>query len=91
MSRDVAKFVANEASRSKCSYCEGYEDHDISSMAFRFPDPLNVVAVGGHQGFLTHPIKVFPHGRIWRQIWAKEVAEVEASRLINAANNSRIM
>jgi hypothetical protein len=94
MSPDVAKFVSHEARSSNCSYCEGYEDHDISSMAFHFPDPLNVVVVGKHQKFLTHPVKV-PHVHKWQKIWESEVAEVEARHLskpnldISAVNNSR--
>jgi hypothetical protein len=79
MSPDVAKFVSHEARSSNCSYCEGYEDHDISSMAFHFPDPLNVVVVGKHQKFLTHPVKV-PHVHKWQKTWESEVADVEASR-----------
>jgi hypothetical protein len=53
MSRDLAHFVVEEATKNKCAYCVGLEGHDISTMAFLSPHPVNLVVIGRHQEFWT--------------------------------------
>jgi hypothetical protein len=74
MSTDLAKFVGKEALVGKCSYCEGHEDHDISAMAFHYPDPVKLVVVGRHQRFWEHPVKGEPR---WKRIWGRETARMK--------------
>ena len=73
MSTDLARFVGEEARRSKCPYCEGHEDHDISAMAFHSPDPVKLVVIGRPNRFWEHPVKGEPR---WRRILARETARV---------------
>lgn len=73
MSIDVAKFIGKEALDNKCSYCEGHEDHDISTMAFYNPEPIKLVCIGRHQRFWEHPVKGEPR---WKRIWARETARM---------------
>jgi hypothetical protein len=51
MSSDLSRFVVEEAVANNCSYCVGLEGHDVSTMAFYFPQPINVVMIGRHQQF----------------------------------------
>jgi hypothetical protein len=53
MSQDLAKFMVEESVRSNCSYCVGFEGHDISTMAFYHPKPLSLLVIGRHQQFWT--------------------------------------
>jgi hypothetical protein len=62
MSTDLSSFVVDEATKSNCSYCVGLEGHDISTMAFLFPDIMNIVMIGRHQQFWGDPEKRFYHG-----------------------------
>jgi len=73
VSTDLAKFIGQEALASKCSYCEGHEDHDISAMAFHSPEPIKLLIVGRNQRFWEHPVKGEPR---WKRIWARETARV---------------
>jgi Galactosyltransferase len=73
VSRDVAEFIGQEARDSKCSYCEGHEDHDITSMAFHYKEPLKVTVIGRSHRFWEHPVKGSPR---WRRIWARETARM---------------
>jgi len=73
MSTDLARYVGQEALTSKCSYCEGHEDHDISAMAFHSPDPVHLVVIGRNQRFWEHPVKGEPR---WKRIWARETARM---------------
>jgi hypothetical protein len=75
MSPDLADFVAKEALAHKCWYCEWHEDHDVSTMAFFFPDPLNLVPVGLNQQFWDHPVKEQNVNK-WDAIWARETARM---------------
>jgi hypothetical protein len=60
MSRDLSKFVVEESVKNKCSYCEGFEGHDISTMAFFNPKPLSLVVIGRHQQFWTDSVMQMP-------------------------------
>lgn len=73
VSTDLAEFIGQEAYESKCSYCEGYEDHDVTSMAFHSPDPVKIVAVGRRHRFWEHPVKGEPR---WKRMWAREQARM---------------
>jgi hypothetical protein len=73
MATDLAKFVGQEALRNKCSYCEGHEDHDISTMAFHSPEPIKLVVIGRTHRFWEHPVKGEPR---WKRIWAREQARM---------------
>jgi len=74
MSRDLAKFIGQEALESKCSYCEGHEDHDISAMAFHSKDePVKLLVIGRSHRFWEHPVKGEPR---WKRIWAREEARM---------------
>jgi len=74
MSTDLARFVGQEALANKCSYCEGHEDHDISSMAFHSPNPINLMVISRPQRFWEHPVK---GGQRWKRILARESARME--------------
>jgi hypothetical protein len=92
MSPDLAKFVADEALRSKksgewhCSYCQGREDHDISCWANHFPSALNAIQIGLHQKFWVHPVKLDKVEQ-WDSIWAEEV--VKSSTISDTATFQR--
>lgn len=73
VSKDVAKFIGKEALEGNCTYCEGHEDHDITTMAFHSPEPLKLTVIGRHQRFWEHPVKGEPR---WRRIWARENARM---------------
>jgi len=74
MSRDLAKFVGQEALANKCSYCEGHEDHDISAMAFHnTKEPIKLLVIGRSHRFWEHPVKGEPR---WKRIWAREEARM---------------
>ena len=73
VSTDLARFIGKEALESKCPYCEGHEDHDISAMAFHSPDPIKLVVVGRSHRFWEHPVKGEPR---WKRIWARETARM---------------
>jgi hypothetical protein len=74
MSTDLAKFVGKEALTSKCSYCEGHEDHDISAMAFHSTTPVKLTVIGRSHRFWEHPVKGEPR---WKRIWAREKARTD--------------
>lgn len=69
MSADLAYFTGIEARRSNCSYCEGFEDHDVSALAFHSPDPLKLMLIGRPHRFWEHPVKSGPR---WKRIWDRE-------------------
>jgi Galactosyltransferase len=73
MATDLAKFVGQEALQSKCSYCEGHEDHDISALAFHSPEPIKLVVIGRTHRFWEHPVKGEPR---WKRIKAREEARM---------------
>ena len=73
MSRDLAKYVGEEALLNKCSYCEGHEDHDISAMAFHSKEPIKLLVIGRSHRFWEHPVKGEPR---WKRIWAREEARM---------------
>jgi hypothetical protein len=73
LSTDLAKFIGKEALKSKCSYCEGHEDHDISAMAFHYTEPIKLTVVGRSHRFWEHPVKGEPR---WKRIWARENARM---------------
>jgi Galactosyltransferase len=89
VSRDVAEFIGQEARESKCSYCEGHEDHDITSMAFHYKEPLKVTVIGRSHRFWEHPVKGSPR---WRRIWARETARMAGKHFEDRlfTTNSRI-
>lgn len=72
LSRDLAKFVAQEAVNSR-GYVEGHEDHDISTMAFHSPLPVHLVAVAKSQRFWEHPVK---GEKRWQRMWEREQARM---------------
>jgi len=73
MSTDLARFVGQEALANKCSYCEGHEDHDISSMAFHSPDPIHIMGLSHPQRFWQHPVK---DEKRWKKFWDQESASM---------------
>jgi hypothetical protein len=73
MSHDLAAAVAKEAPNSS-SYVEGFEDHDISAMAFHTDIPVHMIVIAKRQRFWEHPVK----GKTrWRRIWNRESARMQ--------------
>lgn len=65
MSPDLADFVSHEAQYAdkrvaKGGYLEHHEDHDIGSMVFHNPTPINLLSIGKTQRFWEHPVKGAP-------------------------------
>jgi hypothetical protein len=59
IANDLAQYITNEAiiQATNCTYCEGVEDHDISTMAFYGSPtikPIKFVFIGEHQKFWVH-------------------------------------
>lgn len=61
LSRDLVEFCVGEIPYAKTrlgpgGYLEGQEDHDISSMAFHSPTPVQIIAISRDQRFWEAPI-----------------------------------
>ena len=74
LSYDLVEFVLTEVIRSRLrvapgGYVIGREGHDISSMAFHSPTPLQVIAISKSQRFWKHPIKSEDQ---WERLVAEE-------------------
>lgn len=72
MSLDMCEVVAREALNST-SYVEGFEDHDVSSMAFHSKRPVHLMTIGKSQRFWEHPVKGLPR---WRRIRQRELGRM---------------
>ena len=61
LSRDLVDFVVSETPYARTrlgagGYLEGQEDHDISSMAFHSPTPVQIIVISRSQRFWESPI-----------------------------------
>jgi Galactosyltransferase len=72
IANDLAQYIIIETMLHHCIYCEGVEDHDISTIAYHGSPkskPIKFVLIGKHQQFWIHPIKTKDE---WNSIWRRE-------------------
>jgi len=79
LSHDLVDFILSEVSYSRSrvapgGYVIGKEAHDISSMAFHSPTPLQVITIGTSQRFWEHPLKTDAH---WKRLLEKERDKIQ--------------
>lgn len=72
MSLDLCEVVAMEAPQA-ASYMAGFEDHDVSSMAFHSSRPIHLIAISKSHRFWEHPVKGQPR---WERIRKRETARM---------------
>jgi hypothetical protein len=82
LSYDLVDFVLTEVPYSRIrvapgGYLIGREGHDISSMAFHSPTPLQVITISTSQRFWKHPLKTDDH---WKQLVDNEKAQTKMTR-----------
>lgn len=65
LSHDLIEFILTEVPHSReriapGGYIVGREGHDISSMAYHSPMPIQFITISRSQRFWTHPLKIRP-------------------------------
>jgi hypothetical protein len=79
VANDLAQYITNEAivQLRNCTYCEGVEDHDISTIAFHSTPnttPIKFVFLSMQQKVWLHPIKTNDE---WNDIWQREKVRIK--------------
>jgi hypothetical protein len=85
-SPDLADGVAHVAAYDKdmIQFAEGYEDHDITTMAFlalkhgEKDNPINFIIIPFKNPFWKHPLKLRFGVSKWKQAWDTEIARMRS-------------